>query len=121
MLAVLVIEDDGPVRDILVSLVATALPQAQVEAVGSGAAALAAGLRHVPDVLVIDLGLPDMSGFETWRGLIAQGFCGRAIVATADDMPASRAQAAALGAAAYITKPFTARELRGVLAGLIPA
>lgn len=120
MLNVLVIEDDAPVREILVSMVAAVFPDAFVAAVGCGTDALKASRERLPDLLVIDLGLPDMSGFEAWSALLQLGFSGRAIVATADDLPVSRARAAALGAAAYITKPFSGRELQGVLRALEP-
>ncbi|MGB8434819.1 MAG: response regulator, partial [Burkholderiales bacterium] len=62
--------------------------------------------------LVLDIHLPGMSGFELRRELGRTGGKQPAVIfITAHDDPAARAQAEALGAAAFLPKPFAGRTL----------
>ena len=79
----------------------------QVERVGSGAGALAAA---VPDVVLLDLGLPDLDGFEVCRRLRAASAV-PIIVVTARGEEIDRVVGLELGADDYLVKPFGFREL----------
>lgn len=87
---------------------------------GNRAVTMASELR--PSAILLDLMLPDISGFEAYQKLCAQGPLKRIpfIVVTALDDEASRKRGRQLGADAYLTKPFhpdaLAKELRTVLA-----
>ena len=61
--------------------------------------------------VVSDLKLPGMSGLELLSELRARGAGSPVILITAHDSPALRAEAARLGAAAYLAKPFLGSEL----------
>ncbi len=115
----LVIEDDEPIRCILVDLLQINGYRVLAAADGSEGLALAAE-RH-PNVILTDLGLPGLDGFEILRRLHAD----EALRATPVIILSAKADRAAiregmeLGADDYITKPFTEDEvLRSVQARL---
>jgi CheY-like chemotaxis protein len=67
MTHVLVVDDERAIRQALaINLRARGY---EVTAVGDGAAALAAAASHPPDVVILDLGLPDMDGNDVIEGL----------------------------------------------------
>ena len=61
--------------------------------------------------LVLDVQLPGMTGFELRERLVRQGNRAPVIFITAYDEPETRAQAERADALAYLTKPFSGREL----------
>ena len=64
---VLVIDDEAPIlRALRINLTAR---KYEVSTAGDGASGLAAMARDRPDVLILDLGLPDMDGTEVIRGV----------------------------------------------------
>jgi DNA-binding response OmpR family regulator len=82
----------------------------QVRAAGDGAAALAA-LQEPLDLIILDLMLPDMDGFEVLRQL-RQGGCDLpVIILTARDDDVDVVVGLELGADDYVVKPFNPREL----------
>jgi DNA-binding response OmpR family regulator len=103
-----VIEDD----DAISALVGSYLEQAGFEVVreSSGERGLAAVERQHPRVVVLDLGLPDVDGFELCRQLRAAGDVPILILTARDEEP-DRIIGLELGADDYVTKPFSPREL----------
>jgi DNA-binding response OmpR family regulator len=82
----------------------------EVRAAGDGAAALAA-LQEPLDLIILDLMLPDMDGFEVLRQL-RQGGCDLpVIILTARDDDVDVIVGLELGADDYVVKPFNPREL----------
>ncbi|MFZ2177273.1 MAG: response regulator [Rhodococcus sp. (in: high G+C Gram-positive bacteria)] len=76
----------------------------------SGAAALRAAAERHPDVILLDLGLPDMDGTEVLAGL--RGWCAApVIVLSARTDSADKVDALDAGADDYVTKPFGMDEL----------
>lgn len=116
---VLIADDDA---DIL-SLVKAILERSghEVVAVSDGAEALASVRARKPDLAVLDIAMPEVDGLEVLRRLRAD--------ATTCDLPvvllSARAQEAdvergfAIGASAYLKKPFSPRELTDHVAGLL--
>ena len=104
----LVIEDDEAIS----ALVGAYLEQAGFDVVReeTGAAGFDAAARQQPRVVVLDLGLPDVDGFELCRRL--RGFGDVPIlILTARDEETDRIVGLELGADDYVTKPFSPREL----------
>jgi DNA-binding response OmpR family regulator len=103
-----VIEDDEAIG----ALVGTYLEQAGFEVVRacSGEGGLAAVDRRRPRFVVLDLGLPDVDGFELCRRLRGLGDV-PILILTARDEEADRIIGLELGADDYLTKPFSPREL----------
>jgi DNA-binding response OmpR family regulator len=64
-----------------------------------------------PDVMVLDLGLPDLDGLDVLAALRACGCHTKVVIATARSTTDDRARAATLDVHAYLTKPFSVAEL----------
>ena len=77
------------------------------EAHYSGESALAGARRRRPDIVLLDLHMPKMNGFELIRRLRDASGCSQTaiIIISGLDVPASRANARELGIAHYLTKP----------------
>lgn len=85
----------------------------EVAVAGDGEAALQAIEALVPDVVILDLMLPRLNGFDVcqrlraeprWRGL-------KVLMLTAKGRESEVARGLALGADAYVTKPFSTKDL----------
>jgi two-component system phosphate regulon response regulator PhoB len=85
----------------------------RVETAGSGSEALAAVGREIPDLVVLDRMLPDLSGDEVLKQLKAEPATANVpvLVLTAMREQEHRIQGLELGADDYLTKPFSPREL----------
>jgi len=85
---------------------------------GSGAEALRVIGEQPPDIILLDVMMPEMDGFEAMRRIRAhEGWKDLPIVAlTAKAMKGDREQCMAAGASDYVTKPVDAEELTRVLA-----
>ncbi len=81
-----------------------------VEAADTGGEALAAADRRPPDVVLLDLMLPDLDGLEVCRRL-RERFKGPIIVLSARGEERTKVEALNLGADDYLTKPFGTAEL----------
>ena len=77
----------------------------------SGEALLASDTLAGVGCLVLDVQLPEMSGFELRTRLATMTSLPPVVFITAFDTPEARAQALAAGAAAFLTKPFSGRAL----------
>jgi DNA-binding response OmpR family regulator len=105
---VLVVDDERKIRE----LVRSYLERAGIDVVttGSGAEALELAARARPDLVVLDLGLPDVPGDEVARELRSGGDM-PILMLTARAAEADRVRGLELGADDYVTKPFSPREL----------
>jgi len=105
---VLVIEDDNAVADGIVDGLADRSITATHASSGREGIALVSELQ--PDLIVLDLGLPDMDGTEVCRQVRATSDV-PIIVVSARDEEVDRVVALEMGADDYIVKPFGMREL----------
>jgi len=108
MTRVLVVEDEASIRRALV--VNLRARSYDVDAAESGRGALELAARHHPDVVLLDLGLPDLDGIEVIAGL--RGWTNVPIVVLSA-RGSERHKVAALDAGAddYVSKPFGMDEL----------
>jgi two-component system, OmpR family, KDP operon response regulator KdpE len=108
MTRVLVIDDEPPIlRALKINLTAR---KYEVSTATDGASGLAAMARERPDVLILDLGLPDMDGTDVIRGV--RGWTSTPIIVLSASGQESRKVAALdAGADDYVTKPFGMDEL----------
>lgn len=86
-----------------------------------GAEALAAARRLSPDLMILDLNLPKLDGFEVARRLKADGSTRGIpiVILSARTQEADLIRGRELGVEGYLTKPFQSQELLNVIAGLI--
>jgi len=82
----------------------------QVEGAATGEEALEAYSRHRPDLVLLDLGLPDLDGLQVIRSIRAQAST-PIVVLSARGGEGDKVAALEQGADDYLTKPFGAREL----------
>ena len=108
MTRVLVVDDEPQlVRALAINLRARSY---EVDAASDGRSALSLAASRHPDVVVLDLGLPDMDGIEVVRGL--RGWTTVPIlVLSARQGSAEKVEALDAGADDYVTKPFAMDEL----------
>ena len=106
--SVLVIEDDLRIRESVARGLVGSGHMVRTEA--SGAAALAAAVEWRPDVVVLDLGLPDIDGADVLRMLRGVSAV-PVIVATARDDEAEIVRVLDGGADDYVVKPYSAAHL----------
>ena len=108
MTRVLVVEDDAQLlRALTINLRARGY---DVQGVGDGASALSAAGEDPPDLVILDLGLPDLDGVEVVGGL--RGWTSVPIVVlSARDGQRDKVAALDAGADDYVTKPFGMEEL----------
>ena len=105
---ILVVEDDAPVRN----LITTTLKAHDYKYITAknGASAILEASSHNPDIVLLDLGLPDMDGVEiikkirTWSNMPI-------IVISARSEDTDKIEALDAGADDYLTKPFSVEEL----------
>jgi two-component system, OmpR family, response regulator MprA len=107
--SVLVVEDDAAVRRMLErSLGAEGF---EVTAAADGGAALASVEAAMPDLVVLDVAMPGLSGFEVCRRLRAKGLTGGVLMLTARDSVEDRVRGLESGADDYVVKPFAIAEV----------
>jgi two-component system, OmpR family, KDP operon response regulator KdpE len=116
MNTILVVDDEPQIRRAL-SLNLGARAYEVLEA-RTGQAAVALVRSQHPDVVLLDLGLPDMDGIEVLQSIRLWSHVS-VIVLTVRDDERSRAEAFAAGADDYITKPFDMAELADRIAGVL--
>ncbi|HEY7144795.1 MAG TPA: response regulator [Streptosporangiaceae bacterium] len=108
MTRVLVIDDEAPIlRALRINLAARGY---EVSTAADGGTGLEAMARDRPDVLILDLGLPDMDGTEVIKGV--RGWASTPIIVlSAWGQEAQKVAALDAGADDYVTKPFGMDEL----------
>jgi CheY-like chemotaxis protein/nitrogen-specific signal transduction histidine kinase len=106
--------EDNEVNALLMQAMLDTCPDIELCVAATGAQALAQALRSPPDLVLIDLHLPDITGLEVLRALRAIPLLARVpcIAASADAMPETIASALAAGFDAYLTKPLSLDELK---------
>jgi DNA-binding response OmpR family regulator len=114
---VLVVEDEAPIRDGLVSLLGT--QGLEPTGAADGRAALEALEAHRFDLVVLDLMLPHVPGLEVLRALRARGDDVPVLVLTARGAEEDVVAGLEAGADDYVTKPFGIRELVARAKGLL--
>lgn len=108
MAKILVVEDDTSLRETLVYNLSR--QEYSVQSVGDGLAGLEAARKNNPDLVLLDLMLPGMDGFEVCR-ILRQEMNIPILILTARDDEIDRVIGLEIGADDYITKPFSMREL----------
>lgn len=105
---VLVVEDDRPIRNLIALTLET--QGYRYKAVEKGSEAIMASISYQPDLIILDLGLPDMDGVEiikktrTWSNMPI-------VVVSARGEDSDKIAALDAGADDYLTKPFSVDEL----------
>jgi DNA-binding response OmpR family regulator len=105
---ILIVEDEPALRDTLIYNLKK--DGFTVEAVGDGRSALESARRLQPDLIVLDIMLPELDGFEVAR-ILRKEMSTPILMLTARDDEIDRVVGLEVGADDYLTKPFSMREL----------
>lgn len=111
----LIADDHTVVREGLVALLSDELDLVVVAEAGTGAEALKLARRHRPDVALIDITMPDMSGLEATREITADLPDVKILILTMHDEEAFFFEALQAGADGYILKGAHSDELRNAI------
>ena len=106
---VLVVDDEPNILELLSA--ALRLSGFAVISADCGAAAVAAVREHRPDIVVLDVMLPDFDGFEVVRRMRDGGVRTPVVFLTARDATEDKVRGLTLGGDDYVTKPFSLEEL----------
>ena len=115
MITVMVVDDDFRVARIHSAFVDRVEGFRTIGVAGNGAEALAMARRLVPDLILLDLYLPDVFGLNLLNQMRVAGVEGDVIVISAANESESVERALKLGVANYLLKPFTLDDLAGRL------
>lgn len=110
---ILIVEDNRDSRELAIKVLAA--KGYEILDAHDGMEALETAPREKPDLILMDLSLPKVDGYEVTRRLKAQADLKRipVIALTAHAMKGDREKALAAGCDGYITKPINVRELPG--------
>ncbi len=106
---IVIVEDDTGLNQAVSRLLQAA--GFHVTSFDTATSALSSEAPRQADCLVVDVHLPDMTGFELKKRLDQAGRAPPAIIITAHDDAHNRRQAQAIGAVAFLAKPFAGRTL----------
>ena len=106
---VLIVDDEPNIRDLL----ATSLRFAgfSIHAVANGADAIAAAEKGEPDIILLDVMLPDMNGFTVTKKIRSMGITAPVLFLTARDDTDDKIMGLTVGGDDYVTKPFSLDEI----------
>ncbi|MBV8734929.1 MAG: response regulator transcription factor [Solirubrobacterales bacterium] len=106
---VLVVDDEANIREVI--SMALRYHGFEVDTAANGQQAMAAVTEFRPDLMLLDIMLPDMEGFEVARRLGAQRAELPIIFLTARDTTEDKVRGLTMGGDDYVTKPFSLEEL----------
>lgn len=106
---ILIVEDQEKIKDFLVEGLTQARYEVQSTDLGQQAQALCKSNQF--DLVILDVGLPDQTGFETAKNLRSSGYMGAILMLTAYSSLADKVKGLDAGADDYLLKPFELDEL----------
>lgn len=116
---ILIVEDHKGVRQSLREWLELSFPRYQLLEATSGEEGVTVAQAMSPCLVIMDIGLPGMTGIEAAQGIKAAVPTTRVVMLTIYDDQAHRADAAAAGASAYVPKRKVQTELLPVLTRLL--
>jgi len=105
---ILVVEDEPEIAEVVKAYLLR--EGFYVDVQGTGPSAVSAAERELPSLMIVDVGLPEMNGFEVYRKVAERGRV-PTIFLTARSDEVDRIVGLELGADDYVVKPFSPREL----------
>jgi CheY-like chemotaxis protein len=110
---ILVVDDEPSVRAMVLASIRVRAARYGVVEAGNAAEAIVQAERHLPDLVLLDVALPDNDGFWVCRELKTNPLTTHipVVMLTAMSLPSDREHAIAAGADGYILKPFSPRAL----------
>lgn len=121
MMARILIVDDSPSQLIGICRIVEKLGHEALTA-EDGAAGVAAAKRELPDLILMDVVMPNLNGFQATRSIVREPTTRHipVVLVTTKDLETDRMWGMRQGAKAYITKPFSESDLAGIISQLMP-
>ena len=116
-MAILLIEDDPAVQELVSTLLTSAGFSIDIAADGTTGHKLCSSQKY--EVIILDLGLPDMDGLDLLRRLRAEGITTHVLILTAKDGPEDRVTGLDTGADDYLSTPCVLPELEARVRALL--
>lgn len=110
---VLIVDDERPVLMTLEALLGRR--GFEVQTASTGATGLQGARRWKPDIVLLDLGLPDVDGLDVLRSLRSEMPSLQVLILTANDSLSNAIQSIKLGAFHFISKPYAPEELLSLM------
>ena len=118
---ILIVDDSKAMRSLVTRAVkAAGFSDATYREAGNGVEAMAAIRATMPDLVLTDWNMPEMSGFELIQAIRAEGFGVKIGMVTSEADPGLREQALQAGALFLLYKPFTPDAVKAVLQQVLP-
>jgi PAS domain S-box-containing protein len=111
---ILIIEDDQSIVNSISTAFQMRWPEVELISSDTGEAGLIAVGTENPDLVILDLGLPDIDGFDVLKKIRSSSSI-PVVILTVREGEEERAKATELGADAFVTKPFRPQELLALL------
>ena len=110
---ILIVDDEPSVRAMVHASIRVRGPGYRVVEAGNASEAVAQAMQHRPDLVLLDVALPDHDGFWVCRRLKTTPETAhiRIVMLTAMSLPSDRERAVQAGADGYVVKPFSPRAL----------
>jgi CheY-like chemotaxis protein len=110
---ILIVDDEPSVRAMVHASIRVHSPGYRVVEAGNASEAVAQARQHMPDLVLLDVALPDHDGFWVCRTLKSSPETAHiaVVMLTAMSLPSDRDRAAEAGADGYVVKPFSPRAL----------
>lgn len=113
---VLVVEDDEPIRNLITTTLE--MEKYKFDTAQNGSQAIMLAAANNPDIILMDLGLPDMDGIEVIRKIRSWSVAPIIVISARSDEK-DKVAALDVGADDYLTKPFSVVELSARLRATI--
>ena len=113
--SILVIEDDSVIQDIITKSIAST--ESRLTIIANGEEALTFLSTNVPDLVLVDIGLPGLNGYETISKMRAMPGLGQTpvIFLSGRSKEEDNGRSFASGGQLYLKKPFSVQELRSLV------
>lgn len=111
-------DDEAFIRQVLLKM----LERLDVEVVGvaeNGRQALDLYMQHHPDIVILDIAMPEMDGLETLRQLLARDPEARVLMCTSFSSKQYVVEAVKIGAKGYLNKPFDLDKIREKISKIV--
>jgi two-component system invasion response regulator UvrY len=117
--SILIVDDHDVFRSTLREWLAFTLPGVVIFEAASGEECIAAASANCPDIILMDIGLPGITGIEATRQVMRALPQTRVVILSINETASQRAAAAAAGAVGYVAKSDMVLTLRPVLSWLL--
>ena len=115
---ILIIEDDDEIIEIVSQTIDLRWPEASLISTSEGKTGVMLAEKELPDLIILDLGLPDIDGFEVVRQI--RGFSSvPLVILTVRDEEMNKIRGLELGADDYVVKPFSPGEFLARMKALL--